>query len=254
MTTLPPVGSPAWRDDVEEHDAWVREMFAKNHPGEEPRPCDCGYFTTDALSSCSEAQRAKFCRPGAQKRLATHYRQEREKILRQKRVFPGPPCDGQGGCRWCGKTILDAKGQPSKTRSWHKDCLHTYFLHTRAETQLPHLIERDGKGCKNCGVWAGRWGHIWTENNPVDSLARRPDLARWLEGVDWPTTFITWFSGLEVDHVVALALVAHLPDDERRWYFSPENLQGLCHRCHVAKTTEDRRKIRALQANILVKP
>lgn len=55
----------------------------------------------------------------------------------------------------------------------------------------------------------------------------------------------------ELDHVVPLWQVAHLPDDERFWYFGPENLQLLCIPCHREKTAaEASRRAAANRANV----
>jgi 5-methylcytosine-specific restriction endonuclease McrA len=54
------------------------------------------------------------------------------------------------------------------------------------------------------------------------------------------THWRVWLTcALEVDHKTPLWKVAGLPDDERRWYFGPENLWLLCPRCHKAKTKRE---------------
>jgi 5-methylcytosine-specific restriction endonuclease McrA len=97
------------------------------------------------------------------------------------------------------------------------ECRWLYHLHTDAGTQQRYLLDRDGKGCMDCGAMVGRWG-----------------------------------SGLEVDHTVALALawVAFGEHPTRfRWFFSPANLKLRCSGCHQTKTAQDRALIR--QANAL---
>jgi hypothetical protein len=47
---------------------------------------------------------------------------------------------------------------------------------------------------------------------------------------------IEWTTALELEHTVALWSVAHLPPDQRRAYFGPENLRLRCVPCHKPKT------------------
>jgi 5-methylcytosine-specific restriction endonuclease McrA len=44
---------------------------------------------------------------------------------------------------------------------------------------------------------------------------------------------------LEVDHKIPLWSIAHLPDEERRRFFGPENLWLLCPRDHKAKSKRE---------------
>jgi 5-methylcytosine-specific restriction endonuclease McrA len=87
-----------------------------------------------------------------------------------------------------------------RRRSWHEDCAKTYLLHSDQGVQLSFLRKRDGWLC----AWPG--------------CEQR---------------------GCEVDHRVPLWSVAHLPDDERRPYFGPDNLWLLCREHHAAKTKRE---------------
>jgi hypothetical protein len=236
--------------DTEDHDAWVREIFERHHPGEEPRPCDCGYFVPDRLVSCSTKDRIH-CRAGVTKRLEHHYREEHLKAIRAKRTFPGVPFPraGQGNCCWCSKPIVHGR---VKQRSFHDGrldephCRWEFDVRTRVETQRAHLIERDGLACRDCGrvvgMWADAnpgcimtpervvsWGAYWQRRYPADVYGD-------------PFIRIFWDTRLEVDHFIALAFAWEAYGDEvdrYRWFFSPRNIRLICHDCHVAKTKAD---------------
>jgi hypothetical protein len=164
-----------------------------------------------------------------------------------------------GICKWCGKAVA------KPAIYWHKECKASYFLHTRLEDQLPFLISRDGEKCAmvGCGVRPMKWSRgIETrltfedcryfadtpENNAFKAtLWHRPE-GRWqdLTPEERETGAcndnIERVLALEVDHRIALWEVAHLPDDERRWYFGPGNLWLLCPPCHKAKTRREAAK------------
>jgi 5-methylcytosine-specific restriction endonuclease McrA len=44
---------------------------------------------------------------------------------------------------------------------------------------------------------------------------------------------------LEVDHEIPLWKIWHLPDDERRPYYGPDNLRLRCKTCHKAKSKRE---------------
>lgn len=205
-------------ENREEHEAWVRERWAK-YPGKgELGPCSCGYYVDDWLVSCDDDQRAR-CVTNLDKRLEFEARDKHLRGLRAKRAFPGPPHDGKGTgwCRWCGKEIINPKtGRRHAQRTWCADggCFRQYNLHTFHGAQRRHLAERDGPGCKKCSA---------------------------------PYT--------EVDHFIPLAAAweAFPEPERRRWFFSPANLQLLCtgvsNGCHVAKSKADVAFIKACQQN-----
>lgn len=85
-------------------------------------------------------------------------------------------------------------------RTWHDKCLREYLLFTDRVAQTRYLQERDGRTCAAEGCEREGW---------------------------------------EVDHVTPLWRVRHLPDDERRPYHGPTNLQLLCTQHHKEKTARE---------------
>lgn len=207
--------------------------------------------------------------------------QERAKEMRRYREFPGNPFQvatkakakafreqkvsdwwtaalPKGHCRWCGGEIWSDK-DPTKLnlrRTWHRSCLHRYNLHTRAEVQLPHLVDRDGPGCRLCGKVVGAWWH-WTPYGSEDGIhpGENPEtMIAWRREMYPPEIYVApfcstfWVSGLQVDHVIALGVVVLTIPEARRWRFwGPGNLAGLCHPCHVQKTKNDVRLMRGIR-------
>lgn len=184
------------------------------------------------------------------------------------RAFPEPETMRRGifgSCKWCGNEIIDPKsGRRSTRRYWHPECVEIYYLHTRSDTQRQLLIGRDGERCWDCAaspmIWhrgeahsciVGPWaqGQDWAAD-----FWSREELGELPRGFD-PVTFevidpdawmlrggtcdIRRISSLEVDHEVPLWKVAHLPPDERRPYFGPDNLRLRCPGCHKAKTARE---------------
>jgi 5-methylcytosine-specific restriction endonuclease McrA len=175
------------------------------------------------------------------------------------RAFPEPEAMRRGivgVCKWgCGKPV------PKPAIYWHKECFQQYALHTRLEQQKAFLLKRDGRRCAmvGCGVVPLKWqaGHAMALT--VESIhfrATEPDMVAWAKTL-WHRPAGRWADltpeqratgeqqsiervcALEVDHRTPLWEVAHLPDDERRWYFGPENLWLLCPACHKAKTKRE---------------
>lgn len=155
------------------------------------------------------------------------------------RKFPGAPfANNPGGeCKWCDDCIEDPNkpGKISRRRGWHPECLEQFYLHTRPDSQHDFLVERDGRVCKECGAAPGKWVH--------DRWPTRVGGSSDVYVGSFTAVRRAW--ALEVDHVVALGLVAHLPVDERRPWFGPPNLQLLCSDCHRIKTRQDVAKIKA---------
>lgn len=243
-----------WRDDKDEHEAWVREVYARHHPDEEPRACDCGYYIPDRLVTCTERDRAA-CRANVQRRLEHHYRDKHQRGLRAKREWPGLPFPkvGYGTCHWCGQPITLGR---VKQRMFHDgradepDCKGRRDLHIDLGAQQLHLVARDGLGCRGCGKVAGRWSRFALSAATLARwAAERPE--RYPPTV-WvgEATVCGWSTALEVDHFVALAVAweAFQADERRRWFFSPGNLQLLCGECHLAKTRADVALIKMAQA------
>lgn len=175
------------------------------------------------------------------------------------RRFPEPEAMRrgiEGVCKWgCGRPVL------KPAIYWHRECFDEYCLFTRSEVQKRFLIERDGARCADCGDVPLKWlaGQVMTMSvNPDhqlywgtpeeqaewrDRLWTRPE-GRWIdltpeERATGEQQDIRRVCALEVDHRVPLWSVAHLPDDERRRYFGPENLWLLCPRDHKAKSKRE---------------
>lgn len=115
-----------------------------------------------------------------------------------RKAVRGVPLPDWQGNGWCKwcGRRIDEKGRSS----WHKACVREYWLHSALNVQLHFLVERDGRRC----AWPG-----------CRDPACRP---------------------LEVDHRVPLWKVAHLPPDQRRPYFGPQNLWLLGQPHHKLKT------------------
>lgn len=124
------------------------------------------------------------------------YRRDEEQVAAARKAVRGVPMPEWKGAGWC--KWCGEKIEEKGRSSWHAECVKTYWLHTDASVQLRFLAKRDGHRC----AWPG------------------------CEGC----------GPLEVDHKVPLWSVAHLPDDQRRRYFGPDNLWLLGHRHHKAKT------------------
>jgi hypothetical protein len=161
-----------------------------------------------------------------------------------------------GVCKWgCGRPVL------KPALYWHKECFEAYALHTRLDHQYAFLVNRDGQRCamKGCGAAPVKWQRGYVMTLTADDLRFRrnePDMIAWAAEL-WPRPPGRWADltdeqratgehqgiervcALEVDHRVPLWEAAHLPDDERRWYFGSENLWLLCPACHKAKTKRE---------------
>lgn len=159
-----------------------------------------------------------------------------------------------GTCKWCGKSV------PRPAIYWHKDCKEQYFLHTRLEYQFDYLAAEFGEKCAmvGCGAAPMKWtpGPVYciTAGHCMGNAEFKAEFER----THWPRPDKPWHewteedrqigaqqeigyrsSALEVDHRIPLWEVAHLPDEERRWYFGPENLWLLCPPCHKAKSRRE---------------
>lgn len=224
------------RDSGARHESWVRRFFAQHHPNEEPRACDCGFWSDPWLVSCTERDRVR-CRKTAEVRLEQYHRRAHERALGAKREFPRLPKAAPRQCLWCRQVIT--LGRADRTmhdgRGDEPRCRQVFNLHKDLDAQRAYLVERDGLGCVGCGHVAGRWARFWRCD-----AARAPE-----HGYDGETSVIVWRTALEVDHRIALALAweAFSGDERRRWFFGPANLRLLCSACHKAKTAEDRRLI-----------
>lgn len=255
MPRLVPSSGPVDRNEQpwqsrEEHEAWVRGVYEKHHPGETPAPCDCGYYSDDWLVLCGGRARVH-CKEGVAERLAKHHRWNHERNLSQKRKFPGlPPNTEKQQCWWCKKPIVHGRAWQRSMHDGRLDepnCRWVHDLHTDRDMQESYLLRRDGHACQACSGLPGSWGH-WPGPNLERVRAYGPS---WVAHYP-PDVFVgdhtrvAWQSGMEVDHRIALAVAFEaFPDDRRRrWFFGPANLQLLCIACHKAKTREDRALLR----------
>lgn len=199
----------AWRDD--DRDAGIRFIA-----------CSAACRKTRPIR---DSEIATSCEPGYDVSLIWRITADDRAAQRRIRTLPMPvfPRDqtGYGWCRWCGREILHTdgkrKGQRHKQRLWHPRCKDIWLLHYDSGEQWRFLGRRDGLKCAICPSTPGRW-RVLQETPTYTYIDRLPLVA------------------LEVDHVVPLWKVAHLPDDERRVYFGPDNLWLLCHEHHKEKS------------------
>lgn len=245
-----------WRGEtVEEHNAELREQIA-GWPwwtGGEPAPCDCGLYVEGMVCSCRPQERKHHTPAWVAKTLEARARRRHLDGLAEKRKFPPLGRCPMGTCYWCRQPIVHGR---AKSRSMHDGrenepwCRQEYHLRTDLSAQQRHLLGRDGWRCRDCDALVGRYGPFWTD--PSDERVAETWAScdwireRFAEQPAGPLTYITWSTGLEVDHHIALAVAwLAFPDPERRrWFFAPANLRLLCCDCHKAKTQEDRLLLR----------
>lgn len=156
------------------------------------------------------------------------------------RAFPMPihANRGAGWCRWCGLATDTAR------RTWHDACVREYKLHTWPAVQIEFLKERDGPKCWDCDEAPEKWVR--------DPYVSTIWVADWPAGVPRPSYIgIRRALALELEHETPLWKTTHLPDDERRRFFGPENLRLRCAPCHAAKTKReaaDRASVKRIEA------
>ena len=99
--------------------------------------------------------------------------------------------------------IVKEDGTINERRSWHEDCATEYMLIYHSKEQRAHVRKRDKGQCNHCGVKAGRW---------------------------------------DVDHIKPLWEQKGVSaEDLDMSYYSLDNLQTLCKKCHKKKTAEEHR-------------
>lgn len=185
---------------------------------------------------------------------------------------------GGGECRWCGKVILGKRGKyigkPDPARSWCRDedggspCVREYNLHSDSQTQFSYLEATRGLCCAWCKVEDPKaWRSFGTSWGGMGSFPPMPWEGErkgqaYFEAIhayrrrcldefpDWGLyTPIEQITGLQVDHVIPLWKVAlEIPEDQRRPYFGPDNLQLLCMKCHKIKTSQEAAERAAIKA------
>ena len=183
-------------------------------------------------------------------------RSERDALTRERRTVPlAPDWKGSGWCRWCGEKIVDKRAYQM---NWHRDCKQTWLLHSDRDVQARFLVERDGNDCWDCRK-GGRWWRVdlklavytweawplcmrpdrisWEDRYPKDLALRKVDGV--IIGLYSVIEYRRECGSVEVDHEIPLWSIWHLPDDERRKYYGPENLRLRCTCCHKAKSKRE---------------
>jgi 5-methylcytosine-specific restriction endonuclease McrA len=107
----------------------------------------------------------------------------------------------KGQCRWCGNMIVKEDGTINERRSWHEDCATEYMLIYHSREQRAWVRKRDKGKCNHCGNVGMRW---------------------------------------DVDHIKPLVEQKFVKAEDLDWsYYSLDNLQTLCKKCHRKKTNSE---------------
>ena len=138
------------------------------------------------------------------KRHEKTFGKKKEKWNGNFRLPPKPECyytKIKGQCRWCGNTIVNEDGSINERKSWHKECATQYMIIYHSREQRAQVFRRDSGVCNHCGVSSGRW---------------------------------------DVDHIKPLVEQKGISEDRIDWtYYSMENLQTLCKKCHKIKSKSE---------------
>jgi len=117
---------------------------------------------------------------------------------------PKPDCyytKVKGQCRWCGKMILNDDGTINARKSWHEKCVNQYMLIYHSRERRAVLRRRDKGKCAKCNKFSRKW---------------------------------------DVDHIRPLIEQKNLKEEELDYtYYSKENLQTLCKKCHREKSNSE---------------
>jgi hypothetical protein len=185
--------------------------------------------------------------------------QERSALTRARRTVPLPECptDGKRRCSWCTEEIVEKRAWQM---SWHRHCKRIWLLHYDRNVQTDFLIARDGNDCWDCAQ-GGHWHRIglvvakytweawplccppawsrerWNDRHPDDLAQRKVEGV--IVGLYSSVEYRRQCGELEVDHEIPLWSIWHLPDDERRPYYGPENLRLRCKACHKVKSKRE---------------
>jgi len=107
----------------------------------------------------------------------------------------------KGSCRWCGNVILKEDDSINTRKTWHTDCADEYMLIYHSREQRAHVRKRDKGVCNHCGKFAMKW---------------------------------------DVDHIKPLVEQKGVKEEDLNWeYYSLDNLQTLCKKCHRVKTNSE---------------
>jgi 5-methylcytosine-specific restriction endonuclease McrA len=97
--------------------------------------------------------------------------------------------------------IVNEDGTINERKSWHKDCATEYMIIYHSKEQRAWLRKRDGGKCNHCGVVGKRW---------------------------------------DADHIKPLVEQKGVKAEDLDWsYYSLDNLQTLCKKCHRKKTNSE---------------
>ena len=107
----------------------------------------------------------------------------------------------KGHCRWCDMIIVKKDGTINERKNWHKDCVTEYMLIYHSREQRAHVRKRDKNKCNHCGKVSRKW---------------------------------------DVDHINPLVEQKNVKAKDLDWsYYSLDNLQTLCKKCHRIKTNSE---------------
>ena len=107
----------------------------------------------------------------------------------------------KGQCRWCGNMIVKEDGTINERKSWHEECATEYMIIYHSKEQRAWIRKRDGGKCNHCGNTGMRW---------------------------------------DVDHIKPLVEQKGVREEDLDWsYYSLDNLQTLCKKCHRKKTNSE---------------
>ena len=107
----------------------------------------------------------------------------------------------KGHCRWCSKVILKEDDTINERKSWHEECATEYMIIYHSKEQRAWIRRRDGGECNHCGNTGMRW---------------------------------------DVDHIKPLVEQKGVREEDLDWsYYSLDNLQTLCKKCHRKKTNSE---------------
>lgn len=173
-----------------------------------------------------------------------------------------------GWCGWCDKAIESTNGKPTR-RSWHPECVLEFKKIHHPEATRAAVFDRDNGICARCGIDCEKDGA-----ERKSACIQNRTLQRALGGMEmrqrFPSTSLWRYwskPGYKWLHKQMVLL-----ENERGWphegasfwqhdhirplieangditFWQLDNIQTLCHRCHVIKGKEDNARRRAQKA------
>ena len=107
----------------------------------------------------------------------------------------------KGQCRWCGNMIVNEDGTINERKSWHEECATEYMIIYHSREQRAQLRKRDKGVCNHCGKFSMSW---------------------------------------QADHIKPLVEQKGVKEQDLDMsYYSLDNLQTLCKKCHRVKTNSE---------------